>query len=87
MRNVSFKYSKIMILDNLNLELELNTNNIIGVIGKSGKGKSTIAKLIIKMYKFEGNIYIDNINLKNIDTNYLRNNIIYVSQNSKLFDT
>ena len=83
-RNVSFKYSKNMILDNFNLEL--NTNNIIGIAGKSGKGKSTIAKLIIKMYKYDGNIYIDNINLKNIDTNYLRNNIIYVNQNSKLFD-
>lgn len=83
-RNVSFKYSKNMILDNFNLEL--NTNNIIGIAGKSGKGKSTIAKLIIKMYKYDGSIYIDNINLKNIDTNYLRNNIIYVNQNSKLFD-
>lgn len=84
MRNIKFKYSKNMILNNFNLEL--NTNNIIGIVGKSGKGKSSIAKLIIKMYKYEGNIYIDNINLQNIDTNYLRSNIIYVNQNSKLFD-
>jgi ATP-binding cassette subfamily C protein len=83
-RNVSFKYSKNMVLDNFNIEF--NTNNIIGIIGQSGKGKSTIAKLIIKMYKYDGNIYIDNINLQNIDTNYLRSNIIYVNQNSKLFD-
>jgi ABC-type multidrug transport system fused ATPase/permease subunit len=84
MRNISFKYSNTKILDNFNLEM--NTNNIIGITGKSGKGKSTIAKLIIKMYKYEGNVYIDNINIKNIDTEYLRSNILYVNQNSKLFD-
>jgi ABC-type multidrug transport system fused ATPase/permease subunit len=83
-RNVSFKYSKTTILDYFNLEFD--ANNIIGIVGKSGKGKSTIAKLIIKMYKYEGNIYIDNINIQNIDTEYLRNNIVYVNQNSKLFD-
>jgi ABC-type bacteriocin/lantibiotic exporter with double-glycine peptidase domain len=82
--NLSFGYSKYNIINNLNLTIELN--NIIGITGISGKGKSTIAKLIIKMYNYEGNIYIDNINIKNIDTNYLRNNIIYVNQNSKLFD-
>ena len=81
---VSFKYSETKILNNLNLEFD--TNNIIGIVGKSGKGKSTIAKLFIKMYKYDGNIYIDNINIQNIDTNYLRSNIIYVNQNSKLFD-
>jgi len=81
---VSFKYSEKKILNNINLEFD--TNNIIGIVGKSGQGKSTIAKLIIKMYKYDGNIYIDNINIQNIDTNYLRSNIIYVNQNSKLFD-
>lgn len=82
--NLSFKYSKLKIINNLNLTIELN--NIVGLTGLSGMGKSTLSKLIIKMYKHEGNIFIDNINIKNIETNYLRNNIIYVSQESNLFD-
>jgi len=82
--NLSFGYSEKKIINNLNITFEIN--NIIGITGISGKGKSTIAKLIIKMYSYEGNIYIDNINIKDIDTNYLRNNIIYVNQDSKLFD-
>jgi ABC-type multidrug transport system fused ATPase/permease subunit len=82
--NLSFGYSEKNIINNLNIKFEIN--NIIGITGISGKGKSTIAKLIIKMYSYEGNIYIDNINIKNIDTNYLRSNIIYVNQDSKLFD-
>ena len=38
------------------------------------------------MYKYEGDVYIDNVNIKDIDTNDIRKNIIYVNQNSKLFD-
>jgi ABC-type bacteriocin/lantibiotic exporter with double-glycine peptidase domain len=38
------------------------------------------------MHKYNGNIYIDDINTKNINTSYIRKNIIYVSQNAKLFD-
>ena len=84
--NLSFRYinTDTTIINNLNLYFELV--NIIGITGISGKGKSTIAKLIIKMYEYEGNIYIDNINIKDIDTNYIRNNIIYVNQDTKLFD-
>jgi len=83
-KNVSFGYNKTININNLNLII--NMDNIIGITGESGKGKSTITKLILKMYNYNGNIYIDDINIKDIDTNYLRNNIIYINQDSKLFD-
>ncbi len=82
--NVNFIYKKNNIFTNFNLEL--NTDKIIGITGISGKGKSTLMKLLINMYQYEGNIYIDSINTRNIDTKYIRKNIIYVSQNGKLFD-
>ena len=87
-KNIYFKYEKndIIILDNLNLTLDLNKQKIIGITGKSGKGKSTLTKLLIKIYKYSGDILIDDINIQDIDTNYLRKNIIYVNQNSRLFD-
>ena len=87
LEDVSFKYDKNnkQVLDKLNLELELN-NNVIGIVGPSGQGKSTISKLLIKLYKYDGNIYIDGKDLKDINTGYIRKNIIYVNQNSRLFD-
>ena len=82
--NINFIYNDINIFNNFNLNI--NTNKIIGITGISGKGKSTLMKLLINMYQYEGNIYIDDINTKNIETNYIRKNIIYVNQNAKLFD-
>ena len=86
LKNVSFKYKSQdkYIIQNLNMNLSLD--KIIGVTGLSGKGKSTFVKLILKMYKYEGDIFIDGININEIDGNYIRQNIIYVNQNSKLFD-
>jgi len=86
--NVSFKYKNGFsnVLNNFNKTIVIH-DKIIGIIGLSGNGKSTFAKLIIKMYKpNQGNIYIDDQNIENIDGNYIRNNITYVNQNSKLFD-
>lgn len=87
-KNVSFKYNANT--DNVlkNFDLVLNTNNkIIGLTGKSGKGKSTVMKLLIKLYKPEsGQIMIDGVNLETISPEYIRENITYVNQNSRLFD-
>jgi len=86
--NVSFKYKNGFsnVLNNFNKTITIE-DKIIGIVGLSGNGKSTFAKLIIKMYKPDkGVIYIDDQNIENIDGNYIRNNITYVNQNSKLFD-
>lgn len=88
-QNIFFKYDKkgSDVLNNLNLEINTTGNKIIGFTGCSGKGKSTLVKMIIKLYKpTSGDIFIDGHNINDIDPNYLRQNITYVNQNSKLFD-
>lgn len=87
-KNVSFKYrtKNVYVLKNFNMELYLN-NKIIGFTGVSGRGKTTLMKLVLKMYNnYEGDIFIDDVNIREIDPDYLRKNIVYINQNSKLFD-
>jgi ABC-type multidrug transport system fused ATPase/permease subunit len=86
--NVRFKYksSENYVMDNASFALETD-GKIIGVTGLSGRGKSTFAKLLIKLYKPEsGKIYIDGVDIESVDTDYIRRNITYVNQTSKLFD-
>jgi ABC-type bacteriocin/lantibiotic exporter with double-glycine peptidase domain len=86
--DVSYKYKTAdnPVFEHLTIELETD-GKIIGITGLSGNGKSSFAKMITKMYKPDsGNIYIDDININDIDTEYIRNNITYVNQSFKLFD-
>ena len=86
MKNILFSYkNNKVIFKNLNLQIEGNKKTV--VLGKSGSGKSTISKLIVKLYNPQkGDIYIDNINVKNIDTKYLRDKVIYINQKTVLFN-
>jgi ABC-type bacteriocin/lantibiotic exporter with double-glycine peptidase domain len=87
-KNVSYSYPKTdkTVFKDLNLSLKLS-DKIVGITGLSGNGKSTLAKIIIKMYRPEsGEVYIDNVNIDEIDPHYIRRNITYVNQSSKLFD-
>jgi len=86
--NVYFQYATTgqKIYDNYSTDIHVE-NKIIGITGLSGKGKSTFAKLVLKLYQPDsGAIYIDNVNLQEIDPDYLRQNIVYINQNTKLFD-
>lgn len=87
-KDVSFKYGpeQAPILDKLNITVD-TSDTVIGITGLSGKGKSTFIKLLLKLYKCDsGSIYIDNTDITTLSPDYIRENITYVNQNSKLFD-
>lgn len=85
-KNVSFGYEKEMVLEHFNLLLP--ENKTYALVGPSGGGKSTIAKLISGFYKInDGEILIGGRDLKEYSEKVLLENIAFVFQNSKLFKT
>lgn len=83
--NVSFKYENQEILKNINVNFK--KGNKIAIMGISGAGKSTLTKLIMRLYDVEqGEVLIDNINIKNIKIDNLRSQIAWVSQSALMFD-
>ena len=87
-KNISYKYSNGgQVFKNKNIKIKINKNDVIGITGPSGSGKSTLIKLLIKMYPLqEGEIFIDGVNIDDIEPLELRKQVTYVNQTSKLFD-
>ncbi|AEA11757.1 ABC transporter related protein [Thermoproteus uzoniensis 768-20] len=85
-RGVWFGYEPLTpVLKNINLRIERGQK--VALVGRSGSGKTSIAKLLLKMYQpAEGSIYINGVDIREIDTSYLRRRIAYVSQEVLLFD-
>ncbi len=84
-RNVNFGYTKSKkIIDNVSFSID--AGKILGIVGHTGAGKSTIANLIIRLYDCqEGGVYIDGINVKDLSFKSLYENIAIVSQETYLF--
>ncbi len=84
-KNVSFSYEPNKPVLN-NISFKVNPGEMLGIVGHSGAGKSTIANLIDRLYDAdEGGVYIDGVNIKDIDLKDLRGQIGMVSQESFLF--
>ena len=82
--NVTKKYDSTTIIDNLNLAI--NDGEFVVLIGPSGCGKTTTLKMVNRLIQFEeGNIYINNNNIKDINQVELRRKIGYVIQQIGLF--
>jgi ABC-type multidrug transport system fused ATPase/permease subunit len=87
-RNVSFSYLKGdigYILKNINLTIK--KGKTIALVGQSGSGKTTLADMIPRFYDTnEGELLIDDVNIKKLDIKSLRNHIGIVAQDSILFN-
>ena len=87
-KDIVFRYdseSDDVLYDGLNLSIKGGTS--VGVVGRSGSGKSTLMKMLIGLYKpEEGQILIDNVDINKANIEYLRSEVNYVNQNTKLFE-
>lgn len=83
--DVSFYYEKgDPVLQNINLTIE--PGEMVGLVGSSGSGKSTLVNLIARFYDVtEGTVTIDGVDIREIDLQFLRENIGMVLQEPFLF--
>ena len=82
---LSFSYSESKpVFDKLNLSI--NSGEKVAIVGSTGSGKTTLINLILRFYESNsGSIYVDNINIKEIDLKNLRSQISLVTQDIFLF--
>ncbi len=85
--NVSFSYSEAcedLVLKDISFKV--NKGETLAILGATGSGKSTLVQLIPRFYDIPcGEILIDGVNIKEIPTNHLRENISYVQQSALIF--
>ena len=85
-KDIDFKYASrdIQVLQGLNLTIR--DNEMLGIVGESGCGKSTVLKLLMRLYKPQkGVITWNNTDVSLLSTQWLRNQISYVAQEPVLF--
>ena len=83
--NVSFAYGEEQILSDVSLSVK--KGEILGIHGRSGSGKSTMLKLLMRFYDPKsGSIKINGETLPNINTRSLRDNMAYITQQTYIFN-
>ena len=85
LKNVSFSYNKDRILNNINLIIPAGKKTAL--VWLSGSGKSTVLSLLLYFFdSYEGEIFIDNQNIKDFSIHSVRENLGLVTQETMLFN-
>ncbi|QDG58130.1 type I secretion system permease/ATPase [Pseudomonas sp. NIBRBAC000502773] len=84
-REVDFTYPNQQTLALRGINLNVRPGEKIGIIGRSGSGKSSLAKLLVGLYQPDsGSLLVDGVDIRQIDVSELRHNIGYVAQDIQL---
>ncbi len=85
-KNVVFKHRSAMENSIDDISFKARIGESIAFVGPSGSGKSTLVKLLVGLYSpVEGNIYFDDVSVKDIRYNKIRRQIGFVTQDTQLF--
>ncbi|OUL19656.1 peptidase domain-containing ABC transporter [Nostoc sp. 106C] len=85
--NVSFRFAASGPLQLSNVNVEIPAGRFVGIVGQSGSGKSTMMKLLLRLYEVEsGRILIDGYDIGKVELYSLRRQMGVVPQDPLLFD-
>ncbi len=84
-KDLTFSYEEKVIIKNFNLTIERGQK--VGIVGLSGAGKTTLFALLLDLYEnYEGDIFLDNVSLKEINRQDYINHLAIVLQDTELFN-
>lgn len=90
---ISFNHFSFIYPDGSNeslkdISFKINPGELIGVVGKIGSGKTTLVNSLLRLYNIEKNqIFIDGVDIMDLDIKSVRDNIAYVPQDNFLFSS
>lgn len=86
--NLTFKYPGSDKPALSNISLHVSRNRTLGILGRTGSGKTTLVNLLVHLYNVEdGRIFINGVDINRIPLSVLRENIGFVPQDSFLFSS
>ncbi|KAJ3652692.1 hypothetical protein Zmor_018635 [Zophobas morio] len=81
--SLSYKSDQDHVLKHLNFTIK--NRQKVAIVGRTGSGKTSLISTLVRLYDFEGSIFIDNVDIKTLPVDFLRSKISVVPQEPTIF--